>query len=252
MEMYYCQIMTILKPTDTTYFLRAKELYEDNSNRFDLDERENILGALSNYCIHRLNNGEADFGKMLFEVNKLLLKKIDSGRKKEIGKTFYMQVFRNALIINEIDWAKKYIEKYTPYLKHSYQKTMRTLADSFLAFKLKEFEKVIENLSSVRFIDSRDKFYVRILLLRAYYELGEIPTLVYYIDSVKQFINKNPTLGKITRSSFDDFLKCLKKLVSLREKNDNFELEKLKKEIEKDRGMMNRGWLLEKVEELEK
>jgi hypothetical protein len=127
---------------------------------------------------------------------------------------------------------------------------MRALADSFLSFNRKKYNEVIENLSHVRFFDTRDKFYVRSLSLRAYYELGELVLLDYNIDSAKQFVSKNPTLGKLTRKNFSSFLNYLKRLLTIREKNEFSELEKLLKEIEQDKGTINREWLQEKINEI--
>ncbi|HEY3251005.1 MAG TPA: hypothetical protein VGK25_07790, partial [Ignavibacteria bacterium] len=250
MEMYYCSIMTVLKPAESSYFFRAKELYEANSHQFEAEEKNSWLTWLTNYCAFKINEGEDNYRKMLFEVNELHLKEIETSRKKDLGKIFYLQVFRNALSINEIEWGEKYIEKYTPYLKHSYQRSMRTLADAFLAFKLKNYDKVIENLGKVKFIDARDKFYVRSLSLRAYYELGEIPTLLYHIDSAKQFVSKNSSLGKSTRINFNIFLNFMSRFLQLSENNNKYELEMLKKEILQDKSAINGIWLVEKIDEI--
>jgi len=250
LEMYYCMIMSALKPDDSSYFMKAKELFEKNTKYLESEERETLLGVLCNYCIYKINDGEAEFKRMLFEVNLLQLKEIEEKRKREFGKIFYMQALRNALLINEIEWAKKYIEKYTPFLKHSIQRPVRALAEAYLAFKLKEFDKVIEYLSKVRFIDNRDKFIVKSITLMAYYELNELPALVYNIETTKQFISKNPSLGKITRENFNTFLIHLKKILDIKEKGNFAKTESVKMEIEKDRGTVNRTWLLEKIEEL--
>jgi hypothetical protein len=250
MELYYCMIMTSLSPENTSFFLRAKELFEHHSHKLDNREREVLRGVLINYCVYKVNNGEVLFRKMLFEINLHQLNEIDKMQSKGFSKVFYIQVLRNALSSNEIDWAKKYIEKYTPYLKHSYRKSMKTLAEALLAFKLKNFDKIIENLSKVKFLDTRDKYYVKSLTLRAYYELGEIPALYYYIDSTKQFVSKNPSLGKLTRKNFYNFINCLNRMLAMKEKNNFFGLEKMKNEIEQEKNIVNRDWLLEKIEKI--
>ncbi|MCI0450363.1 MAG: hypothetical protein L0Y79_11380 [Chlorobi bacterium] len=250
LELYYCIIMTALKPNEFKYFQKAKELYEKSSHYLESGERGILLGVLCNYSIYRANKGEDYFKKMLFEVNLLMLKESERLQKKEIGKIFYIQAIRNALQINEIDWSKKFIEKYTPYLKNSYQKPMRALAESFIAFKQDDYNKVIENLTKVRFIDTRDKFYVKSLSIMAYYELNEILVLLYNIDSAKQFVIKNPSLGRLTSINFNKFLNALKKLIDIKEKSNLKELKNLYVEIEQEKSMVNYDWLLEKIDEI--
>src|SRR4030095_8429047 len=202
-EMYYCSIITALKPEESKHFFRFKELYGKNAWKFDAEEKRVWLTLLSNYCSDRINEGDDSFRKILFEVNQLHLKEVERSQKLEMGKILYLQTLRNALSINEVKWAKAYIEKYTNFLKPSYQKSMRAMANSFLFFKLKDYNKVIENLGKVRFIDIRDKLFAKNLYIRAYYELKEFPTLHYQIDSTKQFINKNVNIARHTRKSFN-------------------------------------------------
>lgn len=252
MEMYYSFIMTAIKPLETSYFMKAKELFEKHSAQLEKGEREICLGILCNYCVYRVNLGEGFFNRMLFEVNLIMLKDIEEFRLRGMGKILYIQALRNALLIKENEWVKKYIEKYTPYLKTSMQKPMRRLADAFLAFEMNDFEKVIRDLSMVRFFDVRDKFYVKSLSLRAYYELNEIVLLHYNIDAAKQFTAKNPSLGKLTRTNFNKFLDALKKLLAVKEDNDLYNLEKLYNEVLPEKSMVNHSWVLKKIEELKK
>lgn len=251
MEMYYSLIMSAIRPDDTKYFIKAKEIFEKYSRQFEEGEREINLGILSNYCILRANRGEEYFARMLFELNLIQLKDVEEGIK-ELGKIFYIQIVRNALNINEVDWVKKFIEKYTHYLKPSFQKPIRRIAEAFLAFKMKKFDKVIEQLSGVRFIDTRDKYYVKSLTLMSYFELGEIIALDYNIENAKKFVQNSQSLGKLTRVNFNRFLDYLKKLLAAMEKNDAFEFKKLDEEIKNNKSIINYSWLVEKIEELKK
>jgi hypothetical protein len=252
MEIYYCSIMMAIDPLDTAFFFKLKELFERNSNKFETEEKQNLLILLANYCSDKVNDGTDEYRKTLFEVNKLQLKEIEKSPSLDLGKILYLQTLRNALTINEIKWAKAYIEKYTPYLKRSYQKSMRAMANAFFNFKLKEYDKVIENLGKVKFIDIRDKFLVRSLYIRAYYELGEFPALIYQIESARQFILKNVNIAKHTRKNFNIFLMYMSRFLHFIETNDTYQIEVLKKSIEQDKPVVNGEWLLEKIEEFKK
>lgn len=252
MEFYYCMIMTSLSPNDKTFFLRAKELFENYSQRFETSEKEALLAVLINYCIFRVNSGDDFFRKMLFEINILLLKEIDEMPKKEFGKVFFLQVLRNALSINKIDWAKKYIEKYVPNLKPAYQKSMRALGYAFLNFYLKDFKAVLENLKNVKFIDTRDKLHVRNLYMRTFYELDEIETVISQIDSSRHFLNKNRSIPQKTKSIYVIFLNLLSKLINIKVYNKIEDIDDLLKAVEENRELIFSSWLKEKIEEIKR
>ncbi len=141
------------------------------------------------------------------------------------------------------------INEYAPRLKPSFQKSVRALAMAFLNLKLKNFDKVIGNLKDVKFIDSRDKYYVKTLYIRAYYELKDTEQLLYQIDSAKHFISSANSLSQTTRTNFLRFLNALNSAINAQEKNDDAAIAVLKKKLEADKEMPFANWLLEKLNE---
>lgn len=251
MEMYYYSIMAVIEPDNTHHFFKLYELYQNNSGKFASGQRKSWLTLLANYCVQKSDEGNDSFRLPLFNINKHQLKEIEASPKKDLGKIFYMQVLIKALSLNEIDWSIKYIEKYTKFLKPSYQKAMKAISYAFLNFKLKQYNEVLVNLSKVQFIDVRDKYHAKSLSIRVYYELDDFITLYYSIDSAKQFVSKNESIGKITKKRFNHFLDYLKRLTAIKEKNDSKLLGRLKQEIELNTQIVNKLWLLEKTAEIE-
>jgi hypothetical protein len=88
-EMYYCSIITALKPEESKHFFRFKELYEKNAWKFDAEEKRVWLTLLSNYCSDKINKGDDSYRKILFEVNKLQLTEVERSRKHELGKILF-------------------------------------------------------------------------------------------------------------------------------------------------------------------
>lgn len=250
MEMLYCSIMTVISIKDDKYFLRLKELFELNIERFSDNEKLSWITTLSNYCTLRGNEGEKKYREYLFELNKLELKVGYSNNNKHPSKILFIQILRNALSINKTDWVLNYINEYAPRLKTSYQKPMRALAFAYLYLKLKEFPKVLENLKDVKFIDARDKMYVKSLYIRAYYEMGETELLLYQIDSAKHFMSSSSSLTEYTRKNFVRFLNYLVNLVHAIEKSDKNEIELIKHKLENDPELPFGEWLLIKIAEL--
>jgi hypothetical protein len=252
MEMLYCSIMMVLKFEEEKYFHRLKELFEKNLDKFSVNEKLSWITTLSNYCTMKGNKGESKFREYLFEINNLELKTGFSSGNKPLSKILFIQILRNALSIDKTDWARKYIDEFTPKLKPSYQKPMRALGLAYLYQKLKDYPKVLENLKDVKFIDARDKMYVKSIYLRTYFETGETELLLYQIDSAKHFMTSSNSLSETTRKNFLRFLNYLSGLVFAIEKKDETEIGLIKKNLEADPELPFGEWLLSKISERKK
>jgi hypothetical protein len=196
------------------------------------------------------NDGIGDFSKELFEINKLELKENLAFTEKSSSKITFIQILRNSLFFNEIEWAKKYVEENICKLKPAHRKSMYALAYAFINFKLKDHNKVLEDLNKVKFIDVRDKLNVKSLLIRTYLEMKDFNSLMYQIDSARHFLNSNPSINEKTKKNHLLFLNFVTKFVSAIEDNDKLKLEFFKNEVNKEKTLINKGWFNDHVDEL--
>lgn len=252
MEMLYSSIMSVLEPDDKKHFLRIKELFEKNIDIFSANEKLSWITTLSNYCTLKGNKGETGYRKYLFEINNLELKVGFSTGNKHLSKILFIQILRNALTINETEWVHNFIEEYTPRLKPSYRKPMRALALAFLYQKLKDYPKVLENLKDVKFIDARDKMYVKSIYIRTYFEMGETELLMYQVDAARHFISGAAGLSEATKTNFLRFLNYLTNLVNAIEKRDKMEIDMIESKLINDPELPFGEWLLMKIAEIKK
>ena len=102
----------------------------------------------------------------------------------------------------------------------------------------------------MKFIDARDKMYVKSLYLRTYFETREFEQLMYQVDSAKHFISSTVSLSEKTRVNFLRFLNYLTNLTNAIEKNDRVEIDIIRKKLTGDPELPFGEWLLLKIEEL--
>jgi tetratricopeptide (TPR) repeat protein len=250
LEMYYRLIMMELDSSNNDHFYRLKELFEKNLSVFQYEEKFTWTTVLSNYCITMVNEGKESFRQICFDIDKFRLKEGLLFQGKYMPKLLFVRIVANAARLNEIDWGIKYIEDYIHVLKPSYQKQIQALSYATMYFKMKEYDKVINNLSKVKFIDTIDKIYVKSFYLRTYYELGETETLLNNIDSAKHFFNKEITLGNELKNNYIRFVNYLYKMIMAKINNDEFEIDKLRKTVAEDKSIPSHDWMMEKVTEL--
>lgn len=255
MRFYYNKIMCALFEKEESYFSDMKSYFDENYHVFDIKEQKNIIITLANYCAFKMRLGKEYYVRILFEINKFRLKKgIAAYGNGRITKALYHQILRNALSLNEVEWAESFIKEYTPVLNTEHRKTMEALAYGYVYYVKKDYRKVLKYLNRVEFIDIRDKLHVRILSAKSYYELKETELLIHYIDSSKHFINSNDAIETEAREAYLKFFKYLEKIVNYKTSGDGFTLEKLRDSIDKDKILRLRhgSWFNEKINEIEK
>lgn len=254
LRFYYNKIMCALDEGDEIYFTEMKEFFEANSSLFDFKEQNNTIVTLANYCANKMRLGNEYYFRVLFDINKMRLEKgIGTQGNRKINKALYHQVVRNALALNEIEWAEKFIKEYTPKLVQEVQKTMKALALGYLYFVKEDYRKALSHINNVEFIDVRDKLHVRILSAKSYYQLDETELLMHYIDSSRHFISSTEAIDEETREAYLGFFKHIEKLTLCKARSDNTALEKLKINAENDKSLRlrHKNWFLEKIHEIQ-
>ena len=251
-EIYYHSLMMLLEPEQTWHLDKYRELFEAHFKKFTQNEQSSMMHDIINYCLYNLELGKDKFRRIVFELNEFRLKEgLAFYPENQLSKAIYLQILNAAIDVNETRWAEDFIKKYTIWLLPAYRDSMKCMAYAFLYFHTKEYMKVFENLTKVEFVDIRDKLQTRVLSAKSYYELGETETLLNIIDSSKHFINNNPSVSEIVRIHAHNFFKYLQKLVFVKESKDTVEIRILKNEIENNKEISSKKWLLEKLSELE-
>jgi hypothetical protein len=244
--------MMLLEPEQTRHLDKYRELFEAHFKKFTQNEQSSMMHDIINYCLYNLELGKDRFRRIVFELNEFRLKEgLAFYPENQLSKAIYIQILNAAIDVNETRWAEDFIEKYTIWLLPAYRDSMKYMAYAFLYFHTGEYSKVFENLTKVEFVDIWDKLQTRVLSAKSYYELDEIETLLNTIDSSKHFINNNPSVSGIVRKHVHNFLKYLQKLVFIKENMEAGEIRILRNELEKNKEISSKKWLLEKLKELE-
>ncbi len=84
----------------------------------------------------------------------------------------------------------------------------------------------------------------------AHYELGNIEPAISMIDSYRHFLTLSKDANNILKNGCVNFLQYFNKLMKLKLKPDEAECFSLKKELSQSKGVFNKWWLLNKLEEI--
>lgn len=240
------RLMNILEPGNKELVIKFKELVIKNIDKYNIIEQHSLLiGTLG--MIRRAN-----FGKELFEFNKFILERglyhID--KSKPFPIIIYRDLLRSALKFNELQWAESFIESYNKKLSQEYRNDMLHYGRAHLQWSRGNYENVLTECSKIKSGDAHVITDIKILTLRAYYELEAFEPSLFLIDSLILFFKQNKKISREIRKLYSDFAGILKIMLKYKNGEGRVPLEKIKEKIVSSKNMYAEEWLLEKINEL--
>jgi hypothetical protein len=231
------------------HYFDLKKLIDQHLYLFPKNEAKEIIDQALNYTINKVNKG---FTKYTHESLDLYKKALDDELLIVNGKldiSDYRNITAVALKSGDITWVEHFIEEYKKNLEERSKENAFYFSLARLETYKKNYNKVIEYLNKINYDDIWYNLNGRSLLIAAYYELNEFDPLESLLNSYKVFINREKLLQKSRKKIFLDFIKYTSKLMKLT-KYDQDKLKKLKHELLDTPGVVNKPWLLEKIDAL--
>jgi hypothetical protein len=253
-------------PLISIYYHSIMTLYNDNNNDNDNTEhfaqlvaslnthhqllapfeaREYYTVAL-NYCVRRINMGETAYFIKLFNLYKLLLQNeiiFDNGILPEWD---YKNVITIGLRLGEFDWVERFLQEYSQKLPHHLRENALTYNLAKLYFAQADYQKVIEQLRDVQYIDVVYSLDSRATLLKTYYELRAYEALESNLESFRIYLLRNKTIATNVKKQYENLIRFTKKIMLL-SKNDQKAKQQLIAKIEATEQIGDKKWLLEKL-----
>lgn len=167
-----------------------------------------------------------------------------------LDHTRYFYITAPALHLKKFDWAKNFIDKFKnklPPSQEDYQ-YLHTLANYY--FSTKEFNKALEELAKIKDNKNQVALTANKLKMQILYELKDFETLIYIIDSYRHFLKNYCKIFIETNPKINlNFVKYLKRLIDI-QSGKKIKPDELRFEIQNEKIITSRNWLLEKVNEL--
>ncbi len=243
-------ILCGLYPEIDKYYYYTRDFLLKNHKLFETSEKKNLAINLVNHCLWKIRLGFSDYQKELFLLIKFRVKHdLIAYQNGKISKAFFRTAVSSAIGVNEIKWAQKFIDEFTPLLFEEYQEEMRNFANACVYYNTRKYDDVLESLNKFKYTDVSDKMQVKNLIAETYYDMKEFELLTYHIDSAKHFLKKNKNVGIYMREANFKFFNYLHSMAEAVENNDLNKLVKLEENIRNDNPVNNKIWLLEKIAE---
>lgn len=254
----YYQIYQMLTREDMgSYFTAIQSLqrYEYGVKKTELHY---IYNYFQNYCIQRINKGDGRFLEEIFKLYKAQLKQGLLVEGDYLSEWHFKNIVTVAIRLNEMTWVKDFIEHYKSKLPPESQENAYRFNLASYHYAMRQYDQVLQLLLKVEYSDLRYSLGAKALLLRTYYDLEEYEALISLVQSFTLYLRRNKLMADSNREGHQNLFKFTRRSAQLRAKlgYENEEklqkqLHKLKEDIDSAGPIFNKGWLLEKIQELE-
>lgn len=244
---YHCHQLLAEKEVAITeaHFQDLRKLLADHWALFPPNEVRDLYVSAINYCIRRLNSGAKTYIRAALDLYREGLERRTILEYDQLNKYTYNNILLLAVAVDEWDWAFHFLEEYKTTLPVRDQDSAWRYNLATYYFRKKDFDKAQDILRRVEF---RDVFYnldARRMLVRIYFDTGELPALESLLDSFTIYLQrKRATLGYHRELNLN-FVRFVKRLLRL-EPGDQTSLERLRQKIVGTEYVAEREWLLGK------
>lgn len=237
-------------------FSYLKGLFLKNMKLLSFKDQQYIFHHLLNFTIRKGNTGDEAFIKASFSLYKLALKEgllINNDKMLDVNFT---NICAAGIKLKEYQWVKLFINDYSYHLNTEMRENAKILCMAFLYYAQGSFKETDELISNFNFTSPFYQLRGKILSIRALLELF-IKDHTYFdliqssSSAFEKFIRRNQTLGIQHKKAYLGFIQHLRQLVNL---SVNLKLsaeakEKFKAKISKQTSVINRDWLIQKIDE---
>jgi len=240
-------LKTLTQPNEISHFESLQELLVTYEGYFEREELRDMYKYLMNFCIKKINLGEAQFLNRLFEIYKIVLenKAIYNGR-------FLSQWdFKNIVVVGiragENKWVESFINERIQDLAAVEQQNALTYNSAYLAFSNGNYHQALRLLQNVEFTDLYYQLDIRSVILKCYYEMQDTDALNYHLSAFRLFLSRNKVVSDYQRTIYRNLIKFTGKLMIA--KGNPEKTKALKNEIENTKQIADLNWIKKKAEE---
>jgi len=244
----YLIFMMMLYPKRKSYFQDLKKYVLVHIGEYKMDELEEVYYSLTNYCFNKVNVGERSFLKDLYSIYRKFETNKFYHNLKRIQYPDFISIILNSLHFNDVEWADNFFFKYKHKITPEFKKDTSNLSSAMIHFCRKKYDEAIRLASDVHYRNSYFYLNAKEILVKIYYELGELNALESVMDAMRHYLRRHRDVLLIQYDRYMKFLNLVTQLTKI--SSDGRDARRIKKDLERYPNAIGVDWLKEKVREL--
>lgn len=239
---YYHCLKLLLEEDALPYFTTLRSLIKKHHHQFPTRDLQDIYTFALNYCIKRLNAREGFFNREAFELYQEGLAQNVFFEYGMLSRFNYKNIVALGLGIEAYDWVANFIEQYKPFLDKTFRESTYCFNLALLHYKRQDYTEAMRLLQKVGADDVLNNLNARRMLVRIYFDQGQLEPLYSLLDSFQNYIYRKKELG-YHRELYLNFIKFTRRLLQV-DKYSPDQLQRLRTEIEETKNVAEKVWLL--------
>lgn len=160
-------------------FENCYQLIIHNKNEIDAEELKECITILIAIVIKQVHNNLENAQQRLFNLFLFL---IENNLVLEQDNTITAAIYKNVttigLYLNKIDYVDNFVETFKINLPEEIQEDVYSYNKAHLLYYKKEYDKVLQLISTTKYKDVFYRLSSRVLLIKTYYELEKKMNLI--------------------------------------------------------------------------
>jgi len=238
----------------TVDFETCFQLVKVNKEKIDENELKDCIACLTAIAIKQVHNNLGNAKQRLFDLYCFL---VDNNLILEIDHTIAAGHYKNittiGLYLNEYNYISNFIETYKNNLPVEVQEDVYSYNKAHLLYYKKEYDKVLQLVSTTKYKDVFYRLSSRVLLIKTYYALEKTDASYFdilnnSINAFKKYVYTNEELNDYYKTRYKNFIKSVLKLIQLN--SDKIQTQKFIDELNNNKDVLEHNWLLQSANTL--
>jgi hypothetical protein len=229
-------------PAEEAHFHNFKTALAEDAPCFPPDEMHSLYILAINYCIRKLNAGDAEYFAAALDLYKAALAQDYLLENGVLSRFTYHNVVAAGLHVGELDWVRNFINEYGRRLEKKYRESSFSFNLARLEYASKRYDYVLELLQQANYRDPLLNLAAKTLLLKTYYEIGAHDSLQSHLDAMRNYIRRKRVLG-YHRTNYLTIIRYAEKLMRLNP-NDKKAVQAFVETLEKEPVLTEKSFFL--------
>lgn len=250
----YFAAIDLLEQPNTNTFAALEALLRQHDSLFGREDALALYQVALNYCIRRINSGDAGANADALRLYRTLLERDLLLKNGTLSQWTYKNIATAGLRSGAFEWTADFLETYRDALPSAERANAYAFNVASLYFEQQWFDKTLRTLQKVEFSDITYQMGAKLLQLKTYYRLQEFDALFSLLDATQQLLRRNRSLSEFGRQANLNFLRLLRKIAHWQAgqkdrlpRQHNRLREALREVVAQTQPVVNKEWLVQQL-----
>lgn len=249
-ECYRLVMRFLQSQHDHEAFRTLLDLLPRIQNQCQQDTLAELYSFAMNYCVRMVNLAEPGFDAHLFSLYQICLEKGFLLEGGHLPVPHYKNYMTMGLRLGHAHAIAVEVDRLALLLPDEFRENAIVFSKAALAFHHGDFKTCLKLLQKIEFVDVYYHLDAKSLLLKAYFEQGEIEPILSLIDSFKIYLRRSRKISDYQRQTYRNQIRIVQMLVRHR-LGSKTSLGEIQATLVNLRPIADLAWLERKVQEAE-